>query len=162
MTDTFRALCAELNLIWGRSTNPDDLFENMIPLVARARALLAEPEPEGPTDEALANFTAWFCRNYPGPDTLIHRPEWHAPKVFRAASDAIGRWGRPAPVPVAIPGEKYHEDMGPVTWWRLPVDEPPWVGTPNDSDWPGYHTHFTPAPTNPLNANALPTPEAKP
>ena len=76
---------------------------------------------------------------------------------------AYAAWNRrAAAAPVAIPGEKYHEDMGPVTWWRLPVDEPPWVGTPNDSDWPGYHTHFTPAPTNPLNAHALPlpTPEA--
>ena len=62
----------------------------------------AAPVPE-PGDEALANFTAWFCRNYPGPDTLIHRPEWHAPKVFRAAADAIARWGRPAAAPVPEP-----------------------------------------------------------
>ena len=78
--------------------------------------------------------------------------------VVDLARAVLARWGRPAAAPVAIPGEKYHEDMGPVTWWRLPVDEPPWVGTPNDSDWPGYHTHFTPAPTNPLNAHALPLP----
>lgn len=64
------------------------------------------------------------------------------------------------PAPVAVPGEQYHEDMGPVTWWRLPVDEPPWVGTPNDWDWPGYHTHFTPAPPVPVNAHPLPRPEA--
>ena len=64
-------------------------------VLARWGRPAAEPVPE-PTDEALANFTAWFCRNYPGPDTLIHRPEWHAPKVFRAASDALARWGRPA------------------------------------------------------------------
>jgi hypothetical protein len=55
---------------------------------------------EGPTYEALASFTAWFCRNYPGPDTIIHKPEWHAPKVFRAAESAIARWGRPAIKPV--------------------------------------------------------------
>ena len=61
----------------------------------------AAPVPE-PGDEALANFTAWFCRNYPGPDTLIHRPEWHAPKVFRAAADALARWGRPAAAPVPV------------------------------------------------------------
>ena len=64
-------------------------------VLARWGRPAAEPVPE-PTDEALANFTAWFCRNYPGPDTLIHRPEWHAPKVFRAASDALARWDRPA------------------------------------------------------------------
>jgi hypothetical protein len=71
----------------------------------RARAALAQPEPEGPTDKALASFTAYFCRNYPGPDTIIHKPEWHAPKIFRAAADALARFGRPAiePLPLDVP-----------------------------------------------------------
>jgi hypothetical protein len=51
---------------------------------------------------------------------------------------------------VAIPGERYHEDDGPVLWWRFPGVEPPWAGTPNDCDWPGYHTHFTPLPPYPV------------
>ena len=96
---------------------------------------------------------------------MLNENDWNyiSPETFEdIARTVLAQWGRPAAQPVAIPGEEYHEDMGPVTWWRLPVDEPPWVGTPNDSDWPGYHTHFTPAPTNPLNAHALPTPEAKP
>lgn len=38
----------------------------------------------------------------------------------------------------------YHEDLGPVLWWKFPIDEPPYSGTPLDSDWPGYHTHWTP------------------
>jgi hypothetical protein len=45
MTDTYRALCAELCHVWSRATNPDDLYENLPPLIARARAALAEPEP---------------------------------------------------------------------------------------------------------------------
>jgi len=64
--------------------------------LTQTNAALAQPEPEGLTDEALANFSDWFCRNYPGPDTIIHKPEWHAPKVFRAAAYALARWGRPA------------------------------------------------------------------
>lgn len=52
--------------------------------------------------------------------------------------------------PVAIPGEAYEIDMGDVMWWRFPIDEPPWLGTPGDSDWPGYHTHFTPCPAEPV------------
>lgn len=71
------------------------------------------------------------------------------------------------------PASEYHEDMGPVLWWKLPITEPPYVGSPNDlgyeavgtldmsaSDgtkitatargdiggWPGYHTHFSPLP----------------
>jgi hypothetical protein len=53
---------------------------------------------------------------------------------------------------VAISGEQYHEDDGPVLWWRFPVmdGEQPWVGTPNDCDWPGYHTHFTSLPPAPV------------
>lgn len=39
--------------------------------------------------------------------------------------------------------EEWRESDGPVLWWRLPVDEPPYVGTPVDSGWPGHHTHWT-------------------
>lgn len=45
---------------------------------------------------------------------------------------------------IAIPGDQYHEDMGPVLWWRFPIEEPPYLGMPIDFDWAGYHTHFTP------------------
>lgn len=37
----------------------------------------------------------------------------------------------------------WHEDYGPVLWWIFPLQEPPYCGTPLDSDWPGYHTHWT-------------------
>lgn len=39
---------------------------------------------------------------------------------------------------------EWHEDYGSVIWWTFPISEPPWVGTPLHSDWPGYHTHWTP------------------
>ena len=80
---------------------------------------------------------AWIngVRYVPAPDRPAVTP----------AVDARG----PGSVTVATPGEEYDDDLGPVTWWRFPVDEPPWVGTPNDSDWPGYHTHFTPQPPVP-------------
>ena len=147
MTTDFRALCAEL--IDALDSGIPAGRIRMSPLADRARALLAQPVAEGPTDEEL--WTMYDeMRGEPG--------DWAWVRDYARA--VLSRWGRPAAAPVAIPGEEYHEDMGPVTWWRLPVDEPPWVGTPNDSDWPGYHTHFTPAPTNPLNAHALPTPEA--
>jgi hypothetical protein len=44
----------------------------------------------------------------------------------------------------AQPLDAWHEDRGPVLWWCFPVQEDPWAGTPYDSDWPGYHTHWTP------------------
>lgn len=49
------------------------------------------------TSEALAKFTEYFVRNYPGPQTIIGNPHWHAPKIFRAAEHALGA------APVAVP-----------------------------------------------------------
>jgi hypothetical protein len=153
MANTFRALCSELVDIATAHCNPDDsAVGHCAAVLTRARTELAQPEPEPPTDEALANFSGWFCRNYPGPDTIIHKPEWHAPKVFRAAADALARYARPTirsvPVSERLPGPEDCLDEG-WAWffnqrigWRqavLPVS-------------PGY-THWLPA-------NALPTPEA--
>jgi hypothetical protein len=102
MPDTdFRALCAELHEALEKrceTLEEDRLLDRS---AAALRAALAQSEPVAPTDEALANFSGWFCRNYPGPDTIIHKPEWHAPKVFRAAADAIARYARPTIQPVA-------------------------------------------------------------
>ncbi len=47
---------------------------------------------------------------------------------------------------VPLPLADWHEDLGPVLWWSFPVQEAPWCGSPGDSDWPGYHTHWTPLP----------------
>lgn len=146
-------------------------FPNAAALVAQARALLAQPEPQGPSDEALASFTAWFCRNYPGPDTIIHKPEWHAPKVFRAAESAIARWGRPAiePAPVSerLPGPEDCDVEGRCWWWYPPRagDAPTygyWAHEDDATDrahheWPAaWLPHWAlpvPAPANTINQN---------
>lgn len=31
-------------------------------------------------------------------------------------------------------------------WWKYPINEPPYCGSPLCDDWPGYHTHWTPIP----------------
>lgn len=36
--------------------------------------------------EAEAEFAEYFRKNYPGPDTIIGNPDWHSPKLFRAAT----------------------------------------------------------------------------
>jgi hypothetical protein len=33
---------------------------------------------------------------------------------------------------LARPISEYHEDMGDVLWWKFPIEEPPYVGSPND------------------------------
>jgi hypothetical protein len=42
-------------------------------------------------EAAVERFADWFRRNYPGPDTIIGKPDWHAPKIFRAAIAALRR-----------------------------------------------------------------------
>lgn len=40
-------------------------------------------------DAALREFTEYFVKNYPGPHTIIMDPNWHAPRIFRAAKRAL-------------------------------------------------------------------------
>ncbi|MNW45555.1 hypothetical protein D3C74_228220 [compost metagenome] len=45
---------------------------------------------------------------------------------------------------VPRPIDEWGEDYGDVLWWKFPIEEPPYCGTPLDADWPDYHTHWTP------------------
>lgn len=40
-------------------------------------------------EAALAEFMEYFRKNYPGPETIIGKPDWHSPKIFRAARHAL-------------------------------------------------------------------------
>jgi hypothetical protein len=89
----------------------------------------------------------------PEPEQEMPAAYW---EPFRQS--AVDRWNRRAaldahPEPEARPEDEYHEDMGAVLWWRFPIDEPPYCGSPLDSEWPGYHTHFTPLGPMPIPAN---------
>lgn len=64
----------------------------------------------------------------PDADTIEHHPDAKAGLQARVAQ-ALDDW---------------HEGIGCVLWWRFPIDEPPYVGSPICDDWPGYHTHWTP------------------
>ncbi len=74
------------------------------------------------------------------------------------------------------PFSEWHEEIGDVLWWKFPITEAPYVGTPLDlgqtvevtlrahnvdklmratvGGWPGYHTHWTPIPLPEEPANA--------
>lgn len=58
-----------------------------------AQELDSAPAGSGEVDdaEALREFTEYFVKNYPGPHTVIMDPNWHAPKIFRAAKRALLR-----------------------------------------------------------------------
>jgi len=84
---------------------------------------------------------------------LVDGEWWHPQFGCDSLQFVVDNARRQALAPeVAIPGEQWHEDDGPVLWWQLPVmdGEQPWVGTRDDIDWPGYHTHFTPLPPAPV------------
>jgi hypothetical protein len=44
-----------------------------------------------PTEKQLALqlFDQWFAANYPGPNTIINDPHWHAPTIFRAVLSCV-------------------------------------------------------------------------
>jgi hypothetical protein len=93
-TPNYKALCVELSFIWSRSTNPDDLFENMIPLVGRARAALAQPEQQWPADGEAAELVAVFRKvASEDPGVVQIDPLWltrAADLLERLASDNAG------------------------------------------------------------------------
>lgn len=39
--------------------------------------------------------------------------------------------------------EDWHEEIGAVLWWNFPIEEPAYCGTPLDTDFPQYKTHWT-------------------
>ena len=61
-----------------------------------------------------------------------------------AAAERLRAIAAPRVATVARPIDEWHEDRGDALWWRFPIDEPPYVGSPICDDWPGYHTHWTP------------------
>jgi hypothetical protein len=111
MTD-FRALCAELADWIHEETRTSSGISD--PLVARARAALAQPEPQGPTDEEL-------IRAY----QAAYQPAWERGEYYGCHVDGLravlARWGRPAiePVPVSerLPGPEDCDAEGQCWWW---------------------------------------------
>lgn len=96
--------------------------------------------------------------------------DWHPGRSLRTVCERVIERDSVEPRPLST----WHEDIGPVLWWRFPIDEPPYIGTPLDGGlsveirtqlphlpheamaeprdltrifvggWPGYHTHWTP------------------
>ena len=163
MTPDYRALCAELVELSAPVDSISRLawrLQQLDRLANRARALLAEPEPEGPTDEELDELFTEI-------DQSGEALSW---RLYARA--ALARWGRPTPQPVPLserlPGP---EDLAP---WP---DEPDashwcWFGLEIDGGfvWEQRSAAFSVqlysvspsagGATHWLPANALPTPEA--
>ena len=96
MTTDYRAMCAELIELCTPVDSIPQLAERLQKLNAladRARALLAQPEPEGPSDDELDELFTEI-------DQSGEALSW---RLYARA--ALARWGRPAAAPVPEPGE---------------------------------------------------------
>ena len=113
MTDTFRSLCAELVELDQAEpsdyANPDvlrDWRQNWNAAIDRARAaLLAQPEPQGPTNERLTWL--WNHLQVSRRQLMALRGEncLDDTDYQQFARSVLRQWGRPAikPVPVSDP-----------------------------------------------------------
>ena len=164
MTNPYRAMCAELVDKLHEHTSMWEGHE--IDLVARARALLAQPVAEGPTDEELLRVAATAIAPYeisgitPGeyePETECV-VEAYGSELITYARAALARWGRPTPQPVAVserlPGPEDVNEDGNCWLWDGEGCFWDWtyIRTRTRAEMYTY-THWLPA-------NALPTPEA--
>lgn len=75
--------------------------------------------------------------------------QWHSDPTTRAEWKAWQAAWSAAQANEAKPIDMWHEELGDVMWWKFPLQEPPYVGSPLCDSWPGYHTHFTALPTPP-------------
>ena len=121
MTDTFRALCAEL--IDALDSGIPAGRIRMSPLADRARALLAQPVEEGPTVMEILELHTWL------------EDEWRANNdgedlpTLDFARAVLARWGRPTPQPVPERADIHYA-------WELLDEEGDWQagGSANSLD----------------------------
>lgn len=103
---------------------------------ARWREEHGDGDPDAPRHRVDDPGVIEWANMSPRPDL---RGYFHVvmERAFRAAEADGMDDGRARPL------DEWREDDGPALWWRFPVEEPPYSGTPLDAEWPGYHTHWT-------------------
>jgi hypothetical protein len=108
------------------------------------------PEPFGYVSDGFPDGLHFQHKPWPEIHLLLNSvaPVYSAAQM-RAALSAR----KPLTPLIARQLGEWHEDDGPVMWWAWNghgwAGEPAWCGQPTDSDWPGYHTHWTPHPQQP-------------
>ena len=112
----FRAMCAEL-LEWAERTSSH--YYKQADVIVRARALLAQPVAEGPTDQELLEM--WHSSDWFDEGATLR-------EFISIARAVLARWGNsqaildssPQPVPVSegLPRPDDCDDEGYCWWWR--------------------------------------------
>jgi hypothetical protein len=127
MTDTFRALCVELIEIIEEHCNPNEyVLLDVVNVLNRARAALAQPEPQGPTDAELETTARaaeiQYMKEYGGltastPDGIYAQLQAQRLAGLRAVA---ARWGRPAIEPEGPTNDDgIDEEAATVILWLL-------------------------------------------
>lgn len=123
---------------------------------------------------------AWRVRYRSEPGMLGHYPWTYTDRKPRRPNDATNEVepvyaasqvqamlaaapSGPARVPLLARAlAEWHEEDGYAAWWAITncgwASEPAWIGTPLSSDWPGYHTHWTPHPEIPCDPSITAAP----
>lgn len=86
-------------------------------------------------DDCTAAYNAWTEKRGVWPRVFMD-------EAFSAGWDARGQKRESIK---AIPADQWCEEDGNVLWWRLPIEQPPYCGTPLDGAYwiEDYYTHFT-------------------
>lgn len=112
---------------------------------------------------ALLARDGWMCEAHPGLEWphgdcagpgMVWQVEGKDAVRALAASGQAARALRPL--------EEWREEDGPVLWFHLPLCEPPWVGTPLDSDWLVHEEGDAPPRDIPWRTHWCPLPEIMP
>lgn len=67
----------------------ENIYEHDVEYVRADLATLPGTLTQAQLDAAQDAFLEYFESNYPGPDTIISVPSWHAPRIFRAVVRAV-------------------------------------------------------------------------
>jgi len=136
MTDTFRALCAELADELHKHTSLYDGHESE--LVARARTALAQPEPVGMTDLPPVQETAperiWLHLNganewlpFKDEEGVVWSPDQIDESDIPYVRADLTRYGRPTITPIPVSERPWERegfsDAEGRCWWFWPVGE---------------------------------------
>ena len=157
MTNPYRAMCAEL-LAWAEHTSSH--YYKQPDVLDRARALLAQPVADGPTDEEIYEWK--YSEFLPSLSQYQQLAYPVTDKDLRIITRAVlSRWGRPTPQPVAVSKRPWERkgwcDADGKCWLEsvtIIPDHAVWIKT-----WPAWAEKFPQCYVRSLPANALPTPE---
>jgi len=93
--------------------------------------------------ERLTEKTTIGCFKY-DLKNFKHKPmEFNDYDAFFAYNTAIKRLGELEDANELMPLDEWGEDYGDCLWWRLPIEEPPYCGSPLCCNFPDNVTHFT-------------------